>query len=74
MNWLVDVKQKHLSLTSCQQVSLSQVNHPSAVYEEEQLHSLHSRSLLHACVQFSVLGDWIDLVLDVLAFEQLLHG
>jgi hypothetical protein len=71
---LVDVEEEDFGLSAGDDRSLGEVDDAAAVDHEEQLHLLVGQRLSYLVGELSVLGDWVDLVLDVFAFEEFLYG
>jgi hypothetical protein len=68
----VDVEEEDVCVAALEDVGLGEVDDASAVDEEEELDLVVHSRLLDPGEQLGVPGHWVHLVLDVLAFEELL--
>jgi hypothetical protein len=71
---LVDIEQKDLSLLLLDDPGLRQIHDAPAIDKHEHPDLLIDACLLDPLFDLGVGGDGVDLVLDVLALEHLLHG
>lgn len=71
---LIDIEEKDLRIITLHDIGLGKIYDASAVDKQKEFDLLVHSRLFDAGKELGVPGDWVHLILYVLALEEFLHG